>query len=134
MVRPVSFGASVRTTVSTSGNSGTRFRIDENVVAFHFDCKLIELHCRVVIVLASLAVVSPLMPGTHNGVFLQRALTDGPAGVRTNSPQRVQLPALITDRVRVVAQRYFHDRVWRQRRERTNFDESHTSIVLPPRD
>src|SRR5580698_9152550 len=66
MRRPVSFGASVRTTVSTSGSSGNGYRIDQNIVAVGFHRVAIQFYGGIEIVFAGAAVVSPFMPGTDH--------------------------------------------------------------------
>src|ERR1700756_498431 len=101
MRRPVSLGASVRTTVSTSGSSGTRLRVDQDVVPFHLDREAIQLDRRVEIVLAGAAIVRPLVPRTGDDTVREYSLADRAACVWTNSPQRMQLTVVVTDRVRV---------------------------------
>src|ERR1700680_680766 len=103
MRRPVSFGARVRTTVSTSGSSGTRFGVQKNVVAFGFDREAIELDRRIVIVFAGSAVVGPFMPGTHEHMVLEIALTKRASGVRADSGERVQFSIRVADRVGIIA-------------------------------
>src|SRR5437773_3210024 len=103
MRRPVSEGASVRTTVSTSGSSGTGFRIEQDIVAFRLHGEPIQLDRGIVIVLACSAIIRPLVPRTNHQVFLQRALPDGTAGMRTNSRERMQFAIGVADRVRVVS-------------------------------
>src|SRR5277367_944182 len=77
IVRPVRRGASERTTVSTSGSSGTRFRIEQDVVALGLDGEFVELDGGVIVVLAGAAVIRPLVPGAHHQVVLHGALPDG---------------------------------------------------------
>src|SRR6266567_9366433 len=62
--RPVRRGASVRTTVSTSGSSGRR-HLDQNVVALDFDRDLDGPHEGVVEILARARIELIGMPGTH---------------------------------------------------------------------
>src|SRR5580698_2060215 len=98
MRRPVSLGARVRTTVSTSGNSGTRFRVEQNIVPFHFHRVAVQLNGGIKIVFAGAAILGPLMPRTGNDVVLQNSLSDRAAGVRANSPRRMQCSALVAKR------------------------------------
>src|ERR1700730_3439067 len=97
MRRPVSLGARDRTTVSTSGSSGTGLRIQQDVIAFCFDQETIQLDSGVVVVFAGPAIVRPLVPGAHDQVVLQGALANGSAGVRTNPGQRVQFTSRVAD-------------------------------------
>src|SRR5579864_4578314 len=131
MRRPVSLGASVRTTVSTSGSSGTCLHaaigVEQNIVPVDLDGELIQLYGGVVIVLARSAVISPLMPRADNQVFLHRALADGAAGMRANSRQRMQFAGRVTDRVSILAQHNLHHRAGRKLGQRTNLHESHKS-------
>src|SRR5579864_1947236 len=130
MRRPVSFGASVRTTVSTSGSSGMRFGVQKNVAAFSFDREALELDRRIEIVFAGAAVVSPFMPGTHEHMVLKIALTEGTSRVRADSGKRVQFSVRIADRVRVFAERNLCHRAGRERREGTNLHESHPTTYV----
>src|ERR1700682_2440225 len=115
MRRPVSLGAKVRTTVSTSGNSGTRLRVHQNVVPFHLDGEGIQLDGRVEIVFSSAAIVRPLMPWTGDQVVLQSSLPDGAAGMRTDARERMQAAVRVADRVGIIAQNDFHHRARRER-------------------
>src|ERR1700722_16763588 len=146
IVRPTRYGASVRTTVSTSGNSGMFFfvlwralqlaapasaggfvlrHINQNIVPIHLHRKRRELHILVVIVDACPAIVGPLMPRTNHLVAIDIALSYRPARVRTNPLQRAQLTANIANRVRAVAHLSFHHRPRRQRRQRSNLHKCH---------
>src|SRR5277367_257840 len=96
MRRPGSLGASERTTVSTSGSSGTaslrpNLWIDQNIVSVGFHRVAIQLDGGIEIVFASAAVVGPFVPGTNHHVVLQVSLPDGSTGVRTDTSQRMQL-------------------------------------------
>src|SRR5271156_4866346 len=104
MRRPVSLGASERTTVSTSGSSGTRLGIEKNIVPVGLHREYIQFDGGIKIVFAGAAIVCPFMPGTDHHIVLDISLPDRSAGVRANTAQRVQLARDIADRVRIVSQ------------------------------
>ena len=88
--------------------------IDQYLVAFCFHWKYGQLHGGIKIVLASTAVVRPLVPGANHQVVLDGALPEMSAGVRTDAVERVQLALDVADCVRIFSQSHFGYRAGRQ--------------------
>src|SRR5580658_5462885 len=77
-----------RTTVSTSGSSGTFRHFEQDVVAFDCDRVGGNLLAGIEVVGASLAVPLPGMPGANDMIAVQGALPQWSATVQTRSTER----------------------------------------------
>ena len=60
-----------------------------HLAVFNFHGKLGELYVFIEVIASRAAIVFPRMPGTNNGVSMQRAFSNGSGGVRTDAVQHV---------------------------------------------
>src|SRR3954463_15351047 len=94
MRRPGRCGASVRTTVSTSGSSGIAAlrQFDEYLAAFHFHgVGSLQLQVFVPSHGAGAAIELPAMKRAGENGAVERAMPERSAGVRANAVDRVKL-------------------------------------------
>src|SRR5579862_5496237 len=129
--RPVRCRATVRTTVSTSGNSGTSGNVDQNIGALDLDGERVDADVGVEIVEPGAAIVFPGVPRTHQCIPVQRPLPERSPGVRANAVQSVQLAAHVADGIAVLPHQGFHDGPRRELGNRRHFHKSHQPIVSP---
>src|SRR6185369_6538706 len=102
MRRPGRCGASVRTTVSTSGSSGMAAlrQFDENLAVFHFhgigglQLQVVPWHR------AGSAIELPPMKRAGENGAVERAVAQWPSGMRANAVDRMQNAGYIAHRHR----------------------------------
>src|SRR5947209_6464420 len=90
-----------RTTVSTSGSSGTSAlvrNVDQNIVAFDADGIHGQRHLRVEIVLPGPAIVFPGVPRARDHVPVQRALGERSSRMRAGVSDHVDVAVYVAER------------------------------------
>lgn len=125
-MRPVRCGASDRTTVSTSGSSGTLGGyFEEDVVAVDVNGEGLDADGRVEVIFAGAAVVLPGVPRADEHVAVEGSLAERAAGMRASAVESVQGSARVTDGVRPAMDFGFEDGSRGELGEGSDFDEGH---------
>src|SRR5665213_1465052 len=128
MRRPGKYGASERTTVSTSGSSG---KFHQNLAVLHFHWIGGELQVFVAAVCAGAAIEFPSVIGATENRAVERAVSQRAAGVRTDAVHGVERAADVAHRHRVVAHFNVDCGTRRQLLQRAHFYKSHSALFVP---